>query len=88
MDIISLDKELLYDTYKINKNILIIADFRCVDYSNEDNTLEAKLSDELSISLYPICSNLKNLLDLNFFIDSFSEYDYWFISSTLFQYFS
>lgn len=62
--------------------IVIIADFRNINYDNEQETLQYKIASELGIDLYPICVNPDARI-INHIISAYGGYDCWFIDKSL-----
>jgi hypothetical protein len=74
------------ETYKIGKDILIVADFRNINYEDENNVPEVILAKKLDIDLYPIMCNPLKVID--FLRDNYSDCGNWFTSKSIYEYFN
>lgn len=64
-----------------NSKCLIIADYRCVNYENECETLQSRLADTYNIDFYPIITLSRFVIQL--LLKYFGNYDVWIVDKSL-----
>jgi hypothetical protein len=87
MKILKYDESTIRKLSKKNKKILIIADFSCVDYEDEDKQPENILAKELSLDFYPVFINPMQLMESGLIYKYYHNCEYWFVFSTIYKYF-
>lgn len=77
------------ETARMNKDkkLLIVADYRNVNYYDEQETEQYKLSEELTCNFYPIVMELDYRIK-RFLLKQYCDIDIMFVDESLYNYFN